>query len=133
MTERIQQTISPIDGLNYVERELASDKRIEESLERAVKAQQTWRDTPVADRVAVSKRMLNWLVVRADEIGRELTQQMGRPIAYSPFEIRRGFQERVNFMCDIAEAELRGLEIEPKENFRRFIRREPLGVVLVLA
>jgi hypothetical protein len=36
-------------------------------------------------------------------------------------------------MSDIAEAELADIAIEPKENFHRFIRQEPVGVVLVLA
>jgi TolB-like protein len=39
----------------------------------------------------------------------------------------------VNYLCDIAEQELSDIAIEPKENFQRFIRREPLGTVLVLA
>src|SRR5437870_11071792 len=55
---------------------------------------------------------------------------MGRPIAYTPNEIRRGFQERVLYMAGIAEAALSDIAITPG---RRFIRREPLGVVLVLA
>src|SRR5262249_4882335 len=106
MTERIQQTISPVDGSIYVERERATGRQIEATLGRAETSQQSWRQTSVSERVAICKRMLGWLVERADEIGRELTWQMGRPITYSPFEIRRGFQERVDFMCDIAEQEL---------------------------
>src|SRR5262245_21489702 len=133
MTERRQQTISPVDNSIYVERELASVVQIETILAKSMNAQQGWRHTPVAERAVVCRRMLSWLVERADEIGRELTWQIGRPIAYSPFEIRRGFQERVNFMCEIAERELADVRIEPKENFQRFIRREPLGAVLVLA
>ncbi|MGH9841506.1 MAG: aldehyde dehydrogenase family protein, partial [Blastocatellia bacterium] len=129
----MQQTISPIDGSIYAERDLASSKQIEETLARSVIAQRAWRETPVAERAAVCKRMLDHLLDRADEVGEELTRQIGRPIAYSPNEIRRGFQERVNFMCDIAEKELADLAIEPKENFQRFIRREPVGTVLVLA
>ena len=42
------------------------------------------------------------MVERADELGTELTWQMGRPLAQSPFEIRRGFQERARYMIDIA-------------------------------
>ncbi len=129
----MQQTISPIDGSIYTQRELASSKQIEETLARSAAAQRSWRETSVAERVAVCGRMLDHLLERADQIGEELTWQIGRPIAYSPFEIRRGFNERVNFMCDIAERELADIEIEPKENFQRFIRREPLGTVLVLA
>jgi acyl-CoA reductase-like NAD-dependent aldehyde dehydrogenase len=133
MSKHIQQTITPIDGAIYAERELASGRQIEETLARAVTAQQSWKRTTIADRAAVCKRMLDWLVERAGEIGEELTWQIGRPIAYSPNEIRRGFQERVNYMAEIAERELADIELEPMDNFRRFIRREPVGVVLVLA
>ncbi len=133
MLSKLQQTISPIDGSIYAERELASGKQIEETLAKAVSAQKAWKHTPIAERVAVCRRMLEWLLERADKIGEELTWQIGRPIAYSPNEIRRGFQERVNYMTEIAERELADILIEPKENFQRFIRREPVGVVLVLA
>ncbi|MFN6202154.1 MAG: aldehyde dehydrogenase family protein, partial [Acidobacteriota bacterium] len=40
---------------------------------------------------------------------------------------------RVQYMADIAEAELADIAVEPKEGFTRFIRQEPVGVVLVLA
>jgi len=133
MSERIQRTISPIDGSVYVERELASSQQIENTLARASAAQREWKRVPVAERVAVCRRMLAWFVEHADEIGEELTWQMGRPLAHSPLEIRRGFQERVNYMADIAESALCDIVLEPKEGFHRFIRREPLGVVLVLA
>src|SRR5215831_18602773 len=133
MNKRIQQTITPIDGSIYVERKLASGEQIEETVVKAVTAQRAWKHTSVAERVAICKLMLEWLLERADRIGEELTWQIGRPIAYSPFEIRRGFQERVNYMAEIAERELSDISIEPKENFLRFIRGEPVGVVLVLA
>jgi acyl-CoA reductase-like NAD-dependent aldehyde dehydrogenase len=133
MSIQIQQTITPIDNSLYAERELASSRQIEATLAKAVTAQQAWKHAPIAERAAVCKRMLDWLLERADQIGEELTWQIGRPIAYSPNEIRRGFQERVNYMAGIAERELADIALEPKENFQRFIRREPLGVVLVLA
>ncbi|HZF39457.1 MAG TPA: aldehyde dehydrogenase family protein, partial [Blastocatellia bacterium] len=133
MTSNLQQTISPIDGSTYVERQIATSREIENTIAKAVASQAEWKRVPVTERAAVCKRMLDWLLERAGEIGEELTWQIGRPIAYSPNEIRRGFQERVNYMAGIAERELADIEIEPKENFQRFIRREPVGVVLVLA
>src|SRR2546423_8344162 len=36
-------------------------------------------------------------------------------------------------MCSIAEASLADIAVEKKAGFQRFIRREPLGIVLVLA
>ena len=133
MSANLQRTISPVDGSIYAERQLATSREIETALAKAAASQAAWKRVPVAGRAAACKRMLDRLLERADEIGEELTWQIGRPIAYSPNEIRRGFQERVNYMAGIAERELADVELEPKENFRRFIRREPVGVVLVLA
>ncbi len=131
--ERVQRTVSPIDGTLYVERGLASGKEVEGALERAVAAQKAWKKAPVAERAAVCRAMAAWCVERADALGEELTRQMGRPIAHTPFEIRRGFSERVNYMTGVAEAALADIAAEPRDNFQRFIRREPLGVVLVVA
>jgi acyl-CoA reductase-like NAD-dependent aldehyde dehydrogenase len=133
MNQSIQQTISPIDGSLYVERRLATHSEIDAVLTRAAKAQRAWQHVPIAERAAICRRMAAWCVERADVLGEELTRQIGRPIAYSPFELRRGFNERIQHMCDIAEHELADITLEPKENFQRFIRRAPLGTVLVLA
>ena len=69
------------------------------------------------------------MVARADQLATELTWQMGRPIAHSPLEIRRGFAERAAYMIGIATDALADDVLEPKDGFRRFIRREPLGLV----
>jgi acyl-CoA reductase-like NAD-dependent aldehyde dehydrogenase len=127
------KTISPVDGSVYVERAVADDAAIGTALERAVAAQKRWKQMPVRERAAICRRMTEWCVARADLLAEELTRQMGRPIAYSPNEIRRGFQERALHMCDIAEQALADVKLAPKENFERFIRREPYGVVLALA
>ena len=133
MKREMQKTISPIDGSVLVEREPASSEVIERALSTATRAQRDWRATPVAERAAICLRMLDWCNERADELGEELTRQIGRPIAYSPFEIRRGFSERIRYLAGIAAERLADIEIEPKENFRRFLRREPVGTVLALA
>jgi len=127
------KTISPIDGSVYVERAPASDQVIEQALEASVTAQPAWKKVPVAERAAICRRMADWCVANADQLGDELTWQIGRPIAQSPGEIRRGFHERVKYMSGIAEETLADLAVEKKAGFQRFIRREPLGVVLVLA
>ena len=130
---RIQRTVSPIDGSVYAEREVASAKDIERALERAEAAQKHWKRVAIAERASVCRAMAAWCVERADQLGDELTHQMGRPIAYTPFEIRRGFSERASYMADIADSALADIALEPKDSVRRFIRREPLGVVLVVA
>jgi acyl-CoA reductase-like NAD-dependent aldehyde dehydrogenase len=133
MKRPVQQTISPVDSSVYVERELAAEPAIEAALTKAVRSQKSWQRVPIGERAAICRRMTDWCVARADQLGEELTRQMGRPIAYSPSEIRRGFQERARYMCDIAEEALSDVSIPKKDGFERFIRREPHGVVLVLA
>ena len=132
-TASLQRTISPVDGSIYVERPLASDRDIGAALAKALAAQAKWKQVAAAERAAICRRMVEWCVARADMLGEELTRQMGRPIAYTPNEIRRGFQERALYMCSIAQSALADVRVEPKDGFQRFIRREPLGVVLVLA
>ena len=128
-----QHVISPVDGSVYTEFDLPSAGKIEATLDRAVRAQDAWKRVPLADRSAICRRMTDLMVERADVIGTELTWQIGRPVTQSPFEIRRGFQERARYMVDVAAGALADVVLEPKEGFRRFIRREPLGVVLVMA
>lgn len=126
------RTVSPVDGSVYVERSLASDAEIEATLARAKKIQHEWKMVSISERASICRQAVTWLVERATQLGTELTWQMGRPIRYSPMEIRNGFQERALYMIDIAASELADREVEPKDNFRRFIRHEPLGVVLTL-
>ena len=133
MTSLREQTISPIDGSVYAEYELASEGVIDAALQRATDAQRDWRHVPLTERAAICRRMLDDMLRRVDQLALELTWQIGRPLAQTPFEIRRGFQERTRYMVDIAADALADVALEPRDGFQRFIRREPLGVVLVLA
>ena len=133
MSKHLQQTISPVDGSVYAERELASRREIASTLERAAAAQREWRRVPVAERAEICRRMAAWCAEHVGELADELTWQIGRPIAHTPFEILRGLQERVAYMTGIAERELADIAVEPRDGFRRFIRREPLGTVLALS
>ncbi|KAA6440755.1 aldehyde dehydrogenase family protein [Dyadobacter flavalbus] len=129
----VQKTISPVDGSVYVERTLADADAIETALELAVVAQKEWRKTTLSEREAICRKAVEYFLNNADEIGLELTWQMGRPIRYTANEIRKGFQERANYMISIAGKALADVEVEEISGFRRFIRRDPLGVVFVVA
>src|SRR4051812_162202 len=102
MSSQVQQTISPIDGSVYAERELATQRQIDAALDRAVAAQRDWRNTPLDARAAICRAMAAWCREHVIDLATELTWQIGRPITYTPFEILRGFQERVEYMAGIA-------------------------------
>ncbi|MBM3783217.1 MAG: aldehyde dehydrogenase family protein [Acidobacteria bacterium] len=129
----MQKTISPIDGRVFVERPLAGGTEIEAALGRAAEAQKRWAQEPLAERMATALRFVEAMEAKADAIGEELTWQMGRPVRYTPNEIRRGFAERARFMIDAAPAALQDHAVAPRAGFTRFIRKTPLGVVFTIA
>ncbi len=127
------QIISPVDGSVYAVRNTASEHEIEQTLEHAVSAQSEWKYVPIKERAQFCEKMVDCFVAKVDELAPELSWQMGRPVRYTPFEITGGFAERARHMISIAEKSLADIQVAPKKGFRRFIRPEPLGVVLTLA
>jgi acyl-CoA reductase-like NAD-dependent aldehyde dehydrogenase len=126
------RTVSPVDGRIVAERALAGGREIASALQRARAAQQGWRATPLAERSATLTRAVDAFVADGAAIAEELTWQMGRPIRHAPGEVR-GFEERARRMIAIAPAALADIEPGEKPGFTRFIRRDPLGIVFVLA
>jgi acyl-CoA reductase-like NAD-dependent aldehyde dehydrogenase len=130
--DNVQRTISPVDGRVYAERRLAGDSEIHAALARAAGALEKWKRQPVDARAQQLSAFVDAFVAKRDEIALELTWQMGRPIRDTPGEVR-GFEERARHMIAIAPEVLADLDAGPKPGFRRFIRREPVGIVLVIA
>ena len=131
MTDKLE-CVSPIDGSVYVERPLADDAAVAKALDKAREAQAVWRQIPLADRQHLLNRAVDAFVAHADEIAEEIGWQMGRPVTQAAGEVR-GFEERSRHMIEIAPEALADIDPGPKEGFTRFIRRDPLGVVFVMA
>jgi acyl-CoA reductase-like NAD-dependent aldehyde dehydrogenase len=126
------RTISPIDNSVYTERELATPAQIETALQEARRAHRDWRSSSVQQRAAILSGFCDLFEAQRDAIALELTWQMGRPIRYTPNEVR-GTLERARHMIQIAPKALADIDVGPKEGFTRFLRREPLGVVFTIA
>lgn len=75
---------------------------------------------------------VNEIVASKVDIAEEICWQMGRPIRYAAGEIN-GFEERARYMIAQAESSLASVELPEKKGFTRYIKREPLGLVLVIA
>ncbi|MEZ4899984.1 MAG: aldehyde dehydrogenase family protein [Saprospiraceae bacterium] len=127
------QIISPGDGTIFAERSYASSRDLEKALAKAEQMQEPWRQVPLTERIAICGRAIDYFVDHADAWGEELTRMMGRPIRYTPNEIRGGMQERARSMMAMAPLVLQDIPVREMEGFQRFIRREPLGTILVLA
>jgi len=127
-----QKTVSPVDGRIYVERPLATSEQINEILRSARHAYAEWRNVALCDRIAIVSRFCDEFEKRGAAIAEEITWQMGRPARYAPNEVR-GTLERARHMIAIAPQALEDLDPGAKDNIKRFIRREPLGVVFTVA
>jgi acyl-CoA reductase-like NAD-dependent aldehyde dehydrogenase len=132
-TAKMLKCISPVDRSIYLERPLQTPADIDAALTRAKKAQKTWRDVPMAEKQKYMLKFLDHMLVHAKDIGTEITWQMGRPVSQTPGEILRGFQERVKYIVNLAPKALADIVPEVQDGFKRYIRREPLGVVAVIA
>lgn len=126
------KTISPVDGRLLAERTTATPAEIDVALQRARAAQLTWRSVPLGERAAILERFCDEFEARGAGIAESLSWQMGRPLRYAPSEVR-GTLERARHMIGIAATALADVDPGPKPGFRRFIRREPLGVVFTVA
>lgn len=119
---------SPRDGSLILERPPATESEIAYTIERAANAQPRWASLPWEERRQVLTRFVDAMVARSPELARELSVTMGRPLRFTPGELR-GFEERARAMLEIAPEALAPIEI----TWGRSIERVPLGTVLVVA
>lgn len=131
MSERVK-IISPVDGSIVAERDLAGEIEVEKKLKLADGARMAWKGMALSERASFCHAAIDIMCAEAKKIAGEITWLMGRPIEQSLGEVR-GLEERARYMIDIAESSLQDIHIDNKAGFTRFIRHEPLGLVLVMA
>jgi len=130
MTDRVQ-IVSPIDGRVYAERPVATGDQIATAVAKTRRAREVWGEITVKERVKFLEHFLDALLAKNDEIVPELAWQMGRPVRYGGE--KRGVEERSRHMIGIAEESLKPSMRPEKDGFERWIAREPLGTVMVIA
>ena len=123
--------ISPVDGSVYAEREVDSRRDIDEMLTAARAAQIQWAKQSIFSRSEIVTRAMVALEAMNDEIVPQLAWQMGRPVRYGGE--MAGVKERSAYMSEIAEKGLAPVMVEDSDRFKRYIAREPLGLMLVIA
>ena len=131
------QIVSPVDGSIVAQRKPAGEADIFNAIEVSSSVQSAWQHTSVQQRAALCHKAIDIMRDNAADLAIEITRLMGRPVLYSPGELR-GLEQRARYMIDIADQELADIQIkhneaDDKPGLTRFIRHQPLGTVLVLA
>ena len=100
---------------------------------RAKNVQRVWaEETTIPERVAMCARFLDALEADGETIAREISMQMGKPLAAARGEVK-GVRERAEAMMSLAPAALGNEDLPEKANFIRRIEKVPVGVVLCIA
>ncbi|UWQ91520.1 aldehyde dehydrogenase family protein [Rhodobacteraceae bacterium M382] len=123
--------ISPIDGSVFAERTVLSREAAVAVAARARGAQAAWAARPLAERIDLVMAGVAAVGAMNDAIVPELAHMMGRPIRYGG-EFG-GFNERASHMASIAAEALADIAVGEDATFKRYIKRIPHGVVLVVA
>lgn len=87
--------------------------------------------TTFSDRQTIVANALRILASQKDRLARDLTEQIGRPIQYAAKEITTAVA-RGEYLLKISSEALRDTAGEPEKGFRRYIRKAPLGPVLII-
>jgi len=103
----------------------------EAAVSNAHAAQAAWNERPLQERIDLVMAGVEAIGALNDEIVPELAHMMGRPVRYGG-EFG-GFKERASHMAAIATDALTDIEISDDAAFKRYIKRIPHGVVLVVA
>ena len=125
------QLISPVDGSLYASRTPLTMDAAKAAAHRARAAQKDWAARPLSHRIALVKTGISKLNEMKDQIVTELAWQMGRPTRFGG-EFG-GVNARTDYMAEIAATTLAPTMVEDSDKFRRYIAREALGVVFVMA
>lgn len=124
-------TISPITNKPIVERKGLTDGELKDLTARSVKAFESFEKTSLKQRQSIVKKALELISAKQDELAREITEQMGRPIAYTAKEVTTAVA-RAEYLLKISGDSLADTPGDPQDGFNRYIRKVPLGPVLVL-
>jgi len=122
---------NPFTGETACTVPMADEAAIGKVLDRARVAARALRNLSVEERVALCDRALTAFEASAEDVAKDITRQMGKPLSQARGEVK-GMAGRWRHMMEIAKESLADIVLPHKDGFERRIAREPLGVVLDL-
>ncbi|MFT4641995.1 MAG: acyl-CoA reductase-like NAD-dependent aldehyde dehydrogenase [Verrucomicrobiales bacterium] len=92
----------------------------------------SWGAVSMEERCRILEESLSYFESHRDQIAKDITTEMGRPLAQARGEID-GLMERGRYLASIAPSILQPELVDDKEGFDRAILHEPLGVVFIIS
>ena len=132
MSAKELKVINPWDESVYATLPMLDASDLEAVVGRARTAFGQWRWSSHAERRALCEAFAREFEAMGPQIAADITGQMGKPLSQARNEVN-GTLDRTRHMLAIAERTLADEYLPEKASFVRYIRHEPLGVVLDIA
>ena len=120
--------VNPATGEKYATAPLSSDRDVDQAMQAAATAFETWRDTTPAERQLALLKLADALEARTEEIVEVETRNTGKPIALTRSEEIPPMVDQIRFFAGAARCLEGRSSAEYLEGHTSFIRREPIGV-----
>lgn len=124
-------TISPVTNKPVLFRNALPPAEIALLPRQAERAFEFHRRTPLKHRQEIVAKALDLLDSQQEMLAKELTEQIGRPIKFARKEIATAVL-RGRYLLKISEESLKDTPGEQEKGFKRYIRKVPVGPVLIL-
>lgn len=108
---------------------LLAESEVDSVVAQARAAQAEWRWAPLAERKALCVKFIEAFGGMAGEVAANVTRQMGKPLSQAQGEVRTMIA-RAEYLISIADATLADEYLPQDGDLVKYIRHEPLGVVL---
>lgn len=126
------RTLSPVDQSVVVERQATSAGQLDDIFARSATSFVSYKSTSLESRIKIAARFLDLLEENVDTLAKEITLQMGRPLRYTPIEVRTAVA-RGRHMIKVAKTALaESTPASDKDDIKLSIKKVPLGVVYII-
>ena len=125
----LMNLVNPATEETFRTLEMTTEAELGAILERMRAAQNKWREAPINERVEICRGFVEAFRNMRETVALDITRQMGKPLVQARREVDT-MLDRADTMLRLAPLALADEALEPKPGFQRFIRREPLGIVL---
>ncbi|MGK0184887.1 MAG: acyl-CoA reductase-like NAD-dependent aldehyde dehydrogenase [Verrucomicrobiales bacterium] len=116
----------------HQKREPDAPALVHEKLQIVRSEQSAWAAVPVAERVCVLRKALEYFVQNREKVAADITATMGKPLSQSHNELN-GFFDRATFLLSAAETTLAAEILPESPGILRRIEHVPLGVVFIIS
>ena len=131
MTGEMITTISPSTNKPVRNNQSPTDQELAALPSTAQKAFLRFRQTTLAQRQSIVERALQLIQLNQDAFAATITEEMGRPTAYTAKEVTTAIL-RANYMVRVSNDVLKDTPGDAQSGFQRYIRKMPLGPVLII-